>query len=336
MYAKHSYFLWIFNPIYLSVLRGATLLSTTRKLTMYADIKLMNQIFAAEIDTSAKLILFAIIYHANKETYEAFPSWNTLMRETHLSRSSVSRAINELVKAGFITKHRRANGMLIYKLETSPPVDKWCLRDTGGVTETPGSVCETPGECQRDTGEVSVRHPNKSNNKRTITKTTTSSIKEDGKEIKLGMFEEFWASYPSNCPQKMDKAACRKKYLELLSEINHPEEFHAKLLKSLCTWKDSELWQKEGGRFIRSPLSWLERSSWEDNPAPSKVAKAKLDEIKANELMQPFFSQDWELCLERCANCTKSGCTKGVKVPPEFQQRPHPPEECHHFLNLVA
>lgn len=48
---------------------------------MYADIQMMNSVFAASIDSSAKIVLFAIIYHANKDTHEAFPSWRTLMDE---------------------------------------------------------------------------------------------------------------------------------------------------------------------------------------------------------------------------------------------------------------
>ena len=71
--------------------------------TMYADIQMMNSVFAASIDASAKIVLFAIIYHANKETHEAFPSWRTLMDETSLSRSTVMRSIKQLVEAGFIS-----------------------------------------------------------------------------------------------------------------------------------------------------------------------------------------------------------------------------------------
>ena len=42
---------------------------------------MINSVFAASIDSSAKIVLFAIIYHANKDTHEVFPSWRTLMDE---------------------------------------------------------------------------------------------------------------------------------------------------------------------------------------------------------------------------------------------------------------
>ena len=88
---------------------------------------------------------------------------------------------------------------------------------------------------------VSHRHPNKSNNIKKITKASTSSY-EDGEEIEtIGMFEEFWAAYPSKCPQKMDKAACRKEYAKLLDESGNAEAFHEELMESLSAWKESEL-----------------------------------------------------------------------------------------------
>ena len=296
---------------------------------MYADIQMMNSVFAASIDASAKIVLFAIIYHANKDTHEAFPSWSTLMNETSLSRSSIARAIKQLVDAGIISTHRRWNGGLIYRLERSPPVHKWCHTDTGGVTETPGGVTQTPGWCHTDTGVVSHRHPNKSNNIKNRTKAPTSSSEDGEDDGMIGMFEEFWAAYPSNCPQKMDKAACRKEYARLLDESGDAEAFHAELLKSLRAWEESEIWQKEGGRYIRSPLSWLERCSWEDAPIPSKVEWKRRKEV-------PPSMWKWDLCAERCRNCLGDGCAKGVKVPPDQDSYPQPPESCPHFHRLVA
>ena len=124
---------------------------------MYADIQMMNSVFAASIDASAKIVLFAIIYHANKDTHEAFPSWSTLMNETSLSRSSIARAIKQLVDAGIISTHRRWNGGLIYRLERSPPVHKWRHTDTGGVTQTRG-WCHTDTRTKAITLKIEPKH----------------------------------------------------------------------------------------------------------------------------------------------------------------------------------
>ena len=50
-----------------------------------------------------------------------------------------------------------------------------------------------------------------------------------------------------------------------------------------------------------------------------------------------YTAKDWNLCRERCRNCTKSGCKCGVKVPPDkCQDHPQPPEECPYFAEVKA
>ena len=137
------------------------------------------------------------------------------------------------------------------------------------------------------------------------------------------MFGEFWAAYPERCPRKTDKASCRQKYLELLAAASDGSALHAKLLDSLRMWDESEMWNKEDGKFIRAPLKWLEKRSWEDSPAPDRAHAAK----KAEESR----TYDWSLCEERCANCGLNGCSEGVKVPPNHGAWAVPPEDCAHF-----
>lgn len=112
---------------------------------MYADIKRMAEVFSANVDAKAKLVFFALIYHAHKVTGEAFPSWNTLMRETGFSRSTICRSIKELESAGFITKINRAYNTPIYRLKEHPPGDiSEGTYAQGGVSQTPGGVTQIP------------------------------------------------------------------------------------------------------------------------------------------------------------------------------------------------
>ena len=305
---------------------------------MYADIKRMAEVFSANVDAKAKLVFFALIYHAHKVTGEAFPSWNTLMRETGFSRSTICRSIKELESTGFITKINRAYNMPIYRLKEHPPGDisegtyaqGGVSQTPGGVTQIPDGISQTPGWCHTDTMMVSHRHPNKSKEQKKITKAPTSYVGEgDGDNEK--MFEEFWKAYPSECPQKVNKALCRKAYIDLLAGASDPARFHRMLLDSLAIWRKSELWRKEDGRFIRAPLAWLTRKSWEDEPAPMKIAQTK-PKVAAPQ----FLPKHWELCAERCQNCSGNACRKGVKVPPAFSKNPFPPEDCDHFVSQVA
>ena len=272
---------------------------------MYADINMMKRVFSAEIPANAKLVLFALIYHANRKTGEAFPSWELLASETGLSRSSISRSLGRMVKAGLVTKRRRPGWQsAVYRVMVPQ--------------RTSCDVAEIQGECRTDTSEVSQGHSNKSMEQKQPTEALT-------------MFEEFWAAYPGNCPHKVDKDQCRRRYAELLSEASDRALFHQTVIEGLGRWRRSEMWQKENGRFIRAPLNWLERRSWEDEPMP----KADEDGGRKPAPAVPA-NVDGTLCVERCGRCTGSGCGKGLKVPPAQSNPPYPPEECRYFSKVAA
>lgn len=267
---------------------------------MYADINMMKRVFSAEIPANAKLVLFALIYHANRETGEAFPSWELLARETGLCRASVGKSITQLVKAGCIVKRRRkAGGSTVYHIDS-------------------GRLPDRLAKSTRATSKVYQIDSNKSIEQQQTTEAIT-------------MFEEFWAAYPGNCPHKVDKEQCRRRYEELLSEASDRARFHQTVIEGLWRWRRSEMWQKENGRFIRAPLNWLERRSWEDEPMP------KADEDGGREPAPAVpANADWTLCVERCGSCTGSGCGKGLKVPPAQSNPPYPPEECRYFSKVAA
>lgn len=86
-------------------------------------------------------------------------------------------------------------------------------------------------------------------------------------ELFKEMFDEFWKEYPSSCPRKVDKKKCGDKYLRLLRDAGEKyAEFHAKTIAGLRLWKQSEMWQSNGGAYIKAPLVWLNNENWNDNP----------------------------------------------------------------------
>lgn len=78
-------------------------------------------------------------------------------------------------------------------------------------------------------------------------------------------FERFWRSYP----RKVGKQAARRAF----DRVNVPVE---RLLEALERQRGDPQWQKEGGRFIPHPVTWLTQGRWEDEPvtgsAPSNPA----------------------------------------------------------------
>ncbi len=67
-------------------------------------------------------------------------------------------------------------------------------------------------------------------------------------------FQEFWKIYP----HKIAKAAARKKFLKL-HKSKLPD-----ILQAVEKQKKTEQWQREEGRFIPYPATWLNQERWND------------------------------------------------------------------------
>lgn len=71
-------------------------------------------------------------------------------------------------------------------------------------------------------------------------------------------FEEFWQAYP----RKADKPRALKAWKKLKPNA----ELRQVLLNALGHHKQSAQWQKERGRYIPYPATWLNGRRWEDSP----------------------------------------------------------------------
>jgi uncharacterized protein YdaU (DUF1376 family) len=86
----------------------------------------------------------------------------------------------------------------------------------------------------------------------------------------LAAFESLAEKYP-NCTDKDFAFQIWMTYCDqrVITEANVAEVFDG-----LTRWLDSELWSREGGRYIQSFARWLHAKKWKDRPNPSPDAKA--------------------------------------------------------------
>lgn len=80
-------------------------------------------------------------------------------------------------------------------------------------------------------------------------------------------FSEFWQVYP----KKVGKASCLKAWLKLKPTA----ELFTHIMDALAKQKASEQWQREAGRYIPNPLTWLNQGRWDDEPIEAPGAAAK-------------------------------------------------------------
>lgn len=99
-------------------------------------------------------------------------------------------------------------------------------------------------------------------------------------------FEEFWKAFP----KKASKGAALKAWNKLRPE----KELREKIMAAIERAKKSEQWNRENGRFIPYPATWLNAQGWEDELEPQNKAKAQTTyNIEAFEQSGAFDDLDW-------------------------------------------
>lgn len=76
------------------------------------------------------------------------------------------------------------------------------------------------------------------------------------------LFDQFWQAYPKRVAKKPARRAWDKLHVD--------NDLLAKILAALAWQKRSDDWQRDGGRYIPNPATWLNGGRWEDehNPVP--------------------------------------------------------------------
>ena len=73
-------------------------------------------------------------------------------------------------------------------------------------------------------------------------------------------FDRFWLAYP----KKQGKQTAQRVW----ARLKPSQELAGRMLAAIETAKQSEQWQREGGRYVPAPATWLSAARWEDEPLP--------------------------------------------------------------------
>jgi len=84
-------------------------------------------------------------------------------------------------------------------------------------------------------------------------------------EQNLGEFEIFWAAYP----KRKSRGTAEKAFFK----INPDERLLSVILAAIDQAKSQEEWQKERGKYIPYPASWLNAKGWQDEKTLVSVIK---------------------------------------------------------------
>ena len=112
---------------------------------------------------------------------------------------------------------------------------------TGGKAGTQGEGAQESQEALRTGGKVGMQ----------------------GKGVQEA-FERFWTAYP----RKVGKGRAEKLFVRLKPDHRLLDT----MLTAIEQAKGSEQWQREQGRYIPNPSTWLGQRRWEDEPFPDSPA----------------------------------------------------------------
>ena len=206
------------------------------------------------------LQVFAIIHgFSHSEENEFKGSLQYLCEFTGSSRSTVIRSLRELEKKGIIVKREvYENGVKLNRYKSS--VDMVAYFETGGVKMT-------PPPCQNDTtpGVKMTPHNIVENNiKDNIdTRESKDSLVCASRCASDDGFAAFWAAYP--------KKKSKGQALSAWKKLKPDSSLQALILKAIEAQKRSPDWQKDKGKYIPYPATWLNAMAWEDEmPAEQK------------------------------------------------------------------
>lgn len=90
---------------------------------------------------------------------------------------------------------------------------------------------------------------------------TPSDVAPKKQNIQEERFASFWSLYP----KKVGKQAALKSW----KRIKPDAELFERILSALEQAKRSEQWQRERGRFIPNPTTWLNQGRWDDELEPA-------------------------------------------------------------------
>lgn len=210
-----------------------------------------------QLATSRIVTLHALATFTNEETHECYPSLETLMRHTGLSRNAIRAAFKDLEAYGWLTRRHRTARTTVYRINIDAITDanrrERKPRDYDAVeapvtpvetleeTEPPATV-DTPAPVQ---AELIHAAPVKKTKKR-----STPAAALDAE------FEEF---YYHAYPRKMEPLKAKKAFEKAVKNGADPRDIIEGSRRFAAATAAKEV------TYIPYPASWLNAGGWMSN-----------------------------------------------------------------------
>lgn len=212
----------------------------------------------------------ALLQLCNRNNWSEWftPKMGVLESYSGLSRASVIRNREDLINAGYIKY--KSKGAVPGEYKVIPCIER-CINPCFKMIQ------DVIQEVIQDNNIYNILNKTKTETK---TKTPPKSPMGDMPVAKpnVDFFSDFWCAYP----KKTAKEQARKAF----EKLKVSEDMFKLMTTALEQQKKTEEWNKEGGKYIPYPATWLNGKRWEDEVyAPSHTYEKEykdFDEVFGN------------------------------------------------------
>lgn len=230
-----------------------------------------------QLATSRIVVLHALATFTNEETHECYPSLETLMRHTGLSRNAIRAAFKDLEAYGWLTRRHRTARTTVYRINIDAITDanrhERKPKDYNAVeapvepveeTPAPAPVPAVPAPVQT---ELIPAAPVKKTKKRSA---TTAALDE--------AFNEF---YKHAYPRKMEPLKAKRAFEKAVKNGADPREIieGARRFAAATAAK--------GKTYIPYPASWLNAGGWMNEAGDIAPVEPTPWQAKTARMIQP-------------------------------------------------
>lgn len=207
-----------------------------------------------QLATSRIVTLHALATFTNEETHECYPSIETLMRHTGLSRNAIRAAFKDLEAYGWLTRRHRTARTTVYRINIDAITDanrrERKPKDYDAV-ESPVTPVEAPVGAPEPPATVDAPAPSTGDLAPIKTKkgSTPARVESD--------FLDFYAAYPRH----VGKEAARRAF-EKAVKAGTPA---ADIIEGARHYAAATAAAGTETRYIAHPATWLNAGRWSDD-----------------------------------------------------------------------
>lgn len=137
-------------------------------------------------------------------------------------------------------------------------------RKKGNDETLPETLQATPGETEKPSARDRGESETDTEQEPETEDATASEARAKRPSSPNQRFTAFWDAYP----RKVGKGDAAKSFARLKPDA----ALFAEMMAALDRQKRSEQWQRENGRFVPNPATWINQTRWEDDlPPPSRA-----------------------------------------------------------------